>query len=117
MVMEICEGFFSRNLKMGKFSLLSGGVVFLACLSVFSGGVAGAVTPGPAPASTPYVATFSILGYDPATGMVGGAVQSRVTRRSPSWARNCCHNDFASLSLSPGLEKIIRKSAPPQSSS
>jgi len=26
----------------------------------------------------PYVATFSILGYDPETGMVGGAVQSRV---------------------------------------
>src|SRR5262245_36016167 len=28
-------------------------------------------------ASTP-VATFSILGYDPATGEIGGAVQSRV---------------------------------------
>ncbi len=26
----------------------------------------------------PYVATFSILGYDPDTGMIGGAVQSRV---------------------------------------
>ena len=26
----------------------------------------------------PPVATFSILGYDPATGEVGGAVQSRV---------------------------------------
>jgi len=26
----------------------------------------------------PYVATFSILGFDPETGMVGGAVQSRV---------------------------------------
>ena len=26
----------------------------------------------------PYVATFSILGYDPETGMVGAAVQSRV---------------------------------------
>jgi hypothetical protein len=26
----------------------------------------------------PYVATFSILGYDPTTGMIGGAVQSRV---------------------------------------
>lgn len=31
----------------------------------------------PAPAPDP-VATFSILGYDPATGEVGGAVQSRV---------------------------------------
>lgn len=29
-------------------------------------------------ASEPVVATFSILGYDPATGEVGGAVQSRV---------------------------------------
>ena len=26
----------------------------------------------------PHVATFSILGYDPETGMIGGAVQSRV---------------------------------------
>ncbi len=30
------------------------------------------------PEAPPIVATFSILGYDPATGMVGGAVQSRV---------------------------------------
>ncbi len=29
-------------------------------------------------AAPPHVATFSILGYDPDTGMVGGAVQSRV---------------------------------------
>ncbi|HVE69817.1 MAG TPA: DUF1028 domain-containing protein [Thermoanaerobaculia bacterium] len=29
-------------------------------------------------AADPHVATFSILGYDPATGEVGGAVQSRV---------------------------------------
>lgn len=29
-------------------------------------------------ASNSYVATFSILGYDPETGMLGGAVQSRV---------------------------------------
>ena len=37
---------------------------------------------GPSPVSTepttPGVATFSILGYDPVTGEVGGAVQSRV---------------------------------------
>jgi len=34
----------------------------------------------PEPVATPWppVATFSILGYDPATGEVGGAVQSRV---------------------------------------
>lgn len=30
------------------------------------------------PESSNYVATFSILGYDPDTGMLGGAVQSRV---------------------------------------
>src|SRR5512145_878182 len=35
---------------------------------------------GPPAPPTPWppVATFSILGYDPATGEVGGAVQSRV---------------------------------------
>lgn len=33
---------------------------------------------GPAPGTPSPVATFSILGYDPDTGMVGGAVQSRV---------------------------------------
>jgi uncharacterized Ntn-hydrolase superfamily protein len=36
----------------------------------------GAATPRPLP--WPPVATFSILGYDPQTGEVGGAVQSRV---------------------------------------
>ena len=37
-----------------------------------------AATPGEAPISGQPVATFSILGYDPATGEVGGTVQSRV---------------------------------------
>ena len=37
------------------------------------------MSPGAArPRMPPTVATFSILGYDPATGEVGGAVQSRV---------------------------------------
>ncbi len=36
------------------------------------------LTPLPVGESTGPVATFSILGYDPATGEVGGAVQSRV---------------------------------------
>ena len=36
-----------------------------------AGGAAGGARPDP-------VATFSILGFDPATGEVGGAVQSRV---------------------------------------
>lgn len=38
----------------------------------------GAAVARPDPPSWPPVATFSILGYDPATGEVGGAVQSRV---------------------------------------
>jgi uncharacterized Ntn-hydrolase superfamily protein len=38
---------------------------------------AGTIT-APSPLPWPPVATFSILGYDPATGEVGGAVQSRV---------------------------------------
>lgn len=37
-----------------------------------------AMGPRAAEELTPYVATFSILGYDPDTGMVGSAVQSRV---------------------------------------
>ena len=36
------------------------------------------MTPGLRAQDPPTVATFSILGYDPATGEVGGAVQSRV---------------------------------------
>jgi uncharacterized Ntn-hydrolase superfamily protein len=46
--------------------------------------VSGNISPAQMPAQVaeqelpPHVATFSILGYDPATGMIGGAVQSRV---------------------------------------
>lgn len=47
-----------------------------------SAAIAGAQAPAraaaPAPTPWPPVATFSILGYDPETGEVGGAVQSRV---------------------------------------
>jgi uncharacterized Ntn-hydrolase superfamily protein len=38
----------------------------------------GGVSEGEAPVPPEPVATFSILGYDPATGELGGAVQSRV---------------------------------------
>lgn len=48
--------------------------VFTALLTVLCGGFASG---GQDPALDP-VATFSILGYDPDTGEVGGAVQSRV---------------------------------------
>ena len=50
------------------------GAVAMALMSAgLSGQSATAVAVGPDP-----VATFSILGYDPASGEVGGAVQSRV---------------------------------------
>jgi len=48
----------------------------LACLVGGSGSAAQA--PGQISRDPDPVATFSILGYDPATGEVGGAVQSRV---------------------------------------
>lgn len=48
----------------------------LAC--VVSGALAAQAPVAPVQADPDPVATFSILGYDPATGEVGGAVQSRV---------------------------------------
>ena len=59
-------------------------VALVAAVSLILAGVGAApvleATVGPQAAIElpPYVATFSILGYDPDTGMVGGAVQSRV---------------------------------------
>lgn len=54
----------------------------LASLLLLAVPVAGAQSPAGFPLTPalpwPPVATFSILGYDPATGEVGGAVQSRV---------------------------------------
>lgn len=62
-----------------------GGVAAIVCVAwIALSGVAGTDTPagsGAAPEEIdrwPPVATFSILGYDPQTGEVGGAVQSRV---------------------------------------
>ena len=55
--------------------------IWLALVALFTVSFIAPVRPQ-APQSTtlpfPPVATFSILGYDPATGEVGGAVQSRV---------------------------------------
>jgi uncharacterized Ntn-hydrolase superfamily protein len=57
-------------------------MVRLAALAALAFGCTPATTSAPpdAPGAAPWppVATFSILGYDPATGEVGGAVQSRV---------------------------------------
>lgn len=51
----------------------------IALLLVAVSGTVQAQTAAPAvPLPWPPIATFSILGYDPATGEVGGAVQSRV---------------------------------------
>ena len=55
--------------------------VAAALLAAVLGAPPAAAQPRPvpdAPAPWPPVATFSILGYDPETGEVGGAVQSRV---------------------------------------
>lgn len=52
---------------------LRAALLALACAGLIAGTPAGAQEPTADP-----VATFSILGYDPATGEVGGAVQSRV---------------------------------------
>jgi uncharacterized Ntn-hydrolase superfamily protein len=52
--------------------------IVAAGLACVMSGVLGAQAPVPVQAEPDPVATFSILGYDPATGEVGGAVQSRV---------------------------------------
>jgi uncharacterized Ntn-hydrolase superfamily protein len=52
--------------------------VMLAVLCVAGGWLAASGGPGAADRPGEPVATFSILGFDPATGEVGGAVQSRV---------------------------------------
>jgi uncharacterized Ntn-hydrolase superfamily protein len=56
----------------------SSGPVFAAMFATPATSVGATVSAASQEAATPYVATFSILGYDPETGMVGGAVQSRV---------------------------------------
>ena len=53
----------------------------LALVALFTVLLIATVRPQTTPSANlpfPPVATFSILGYDPATGEVGGAVQSRV---------------------------------------
>lgn len=52
-------------------------VVLTSAVSLGLAGLAAAALGPPTPADDP-VATFSILGFDPETGEVGGAVQSRV---------------------------------------
>ncbi|HVT43646.1 MAG TPA: DUF1028 domain-containing protein [Thermoanaerobaculia bacterium] len=57
-----------RNLTLGR------SIMIVVLLSSFCATAQAGDTVSPEPA----VATFSILGFDPATGEVGGAVQSRV---------------------------------------
>ncbi|MBC7895645.1 MAG: DUF1028 domain-containing protein [Cytophagaceae bacterium] len=53
-------------------------LVLLCAASLIVRSAAAQHAPSAHPLPWPPVATFSILGYDPATGEVGGAVQSRV---------------------------------------
>ncbi len=66
------------SMLVGRRSLLAG--LLLACAAsaqtLWAQQAGGFSTTPPLP--WPPIATFSILGYDPATGEVGGAVQSRV---------------------------------------
>ena len=62
---------------MPGFTSRMGAVALLAALGACSPAVTSTPPRTPAPEWDP-VATFSILGYDPQTGEIGGAVQSRV---------------------------------------
>lgn len=62
--------------RTGVYALAMWCALFLATAPRVGAQGAGFTTTPPLP--WPPVATFSILGYDPATGEVGGAVQSRV---------------------------------------
>lgn len=59
-----------RQGRQGRKTGWIGGMVALLALAAGTGAAFGE--------TAPHVATFSILGYDPATGEIGGAVQSRV---------------------------------------
>ena len=65
-------------LVSGRWWLVAGCVLLVGCLSFAGGGVATRLQAQPAAEPLWDTGTFSILGYDPQTGEVGGAVQSRV---------------------------------------
>ena len=73
----------------------------------------------PLPLPWPPVATFSILGYDPATGEVGGAVQSRVfsVGNGVLWAEAgvgaAATQAIVDVSYGPQALVLLRKGAQP----
>ncbi len=80
------------------------------------------LTPGnplSSPAPWPPVATFSILGYDPATGEVGGAVQSRVfsVGNGVLWAEAgvgaAATQAIVDVSYGPQAITLLRQGMPP----
>lgn len=74
----------------------------------------------PPPVPAPHVATFSILGYDPATGMIGGAVQSRVfsVGNGVLWAEAgvgvVATQAIVDVSYGPQSLELLRKGLPPE---
>src|SRR6187397_1342505 len=76
------KGLGAWDLGRGKWGLGVGMLLLLFVASGFSRSVLAQQVKDPHattdPDMPPPVATFSILGYDPETGEVGGAVQSRV---------------------------------------
>ncbi len=77
-------------------------------------------TTGAAPHGWPPVATFSILGYDPETGEVGGAVQSRVfsVGNGVLWAEAdvgvVATQAIVDVSYGPQALALLREGVPPE---
>lgn len=98
--------------------------VILAVVSVLPGlrAAAGPDVPRKPPAGTPGdpVATFSILGFDPETGEVGGAVQSRVfsVGNGVLWAEAdvgvVATQAIVDVSYGPQGLALLRKGLPPE---
>jgi uncharacterized Ntn-hydrolase superfamily protein len=80
----------------------------------------GATNPKDTVAPWPPVATFSILGYDPATGEVGGAVQSRVfsVGNGVLWAEAgvgvVATQAVVDVSYGPQALELLRQELPPE---
>lgn len=89
----------------------------IALASVWPAGMRGSSEPPPA---RDPVATFSILGFDPATGEVGGAVQSRVfsVGNGVLWAEAgvgaAATQAVVDVSYGPQCLELLRKGFPPE---
>lgn len=103
-------------------------VLGILALAVPAGAIGDATRPGDADASKtttqtlpwPPVATFSILGYDPATGEIGGAVQSRVfsVGNGVLWAEAgvgaAATQAIVDVSYGPQAIELLRKGVTPK---